>query len=839
MQLTAEQQAIVNHTEGPARVFAVAGAGKTTAMVHRIHRLVQEDRFDPGQILATSFSRASVSDIEKALGQWPHCRTVKSWTLHKLGFYVIRRARQQGYLPIDPGANRDPQQVNRDLFFRTIGEARRLNVDFKDELEDMDQEDFLAYVSRCKGNLQYADLDRSQYPCEGPHARIAQQAEPPLEQGLAWYLELYRLFEQIRSQEGAIGFDDMLMTGWELLATYPELLAEIQSLFDCVMVDEFQDVNRAQFAILDLITRPHRNYMVIGDDDQTIYEWRGASSRFILEIFDQRYHPTTYTITDNFRCPASQVVLANAVIRHNRQRYPKHLSLTQGFEGRTQVHEGDNLEDLGRKVVAQVKVALNQGIKPAEIAILVRVYAQTPYIEQFLIKEQIPYWGPDLVPFYRRSEITNFLALGNLARAEGSSGSPVGEDWNRVKSIPPLRYLNRELKQEIHQAIVEQRLPLSTMLLTTRLKVANGDTSAKLERLAHWIATATQAESAEVALRDLDRCLGYRDYLRHHSGFPETGQGKAAGVEALIDYAREKGSLVDFLDVLEQIRADQTQQQQQDHRQGIRLTTIHQAKGLEWPIVIVPHCNQGLIPFGEKQAGELEEERRLLYVAITRSKQELHLYLLKDKATSQFLDEADYERVLKQVHRLQALLTRHPSDWQALEVLDMLRAVDRFRLDRYFSHWWAGEPALKEAVATTLQQFFAALEQQELLPSLHLNQAQVELWRQLFPIVVSQPAEFPGLEALLQQQAQGSATPRLKRRQRSQLQRLPTLFRVLKAGDTVTHHKFGLGQVTKVVSDDRSDVVTVLFEQFGKKRILVTPRMCTLQLQSAPDRESV
>ncbi|MEM8602289.1 MAG: ATP-dependent helicase, partial [Cyanobacteria bacterium P01_H01_bin.121] len=322
MYLTSEQHAIVNHDHGAARVFAVAGAGKTTAMVHRIERLVRQQVFAPDRILAASFSRATTQDIATALSQWSHCRSVSTRTLHSLSYQIIRQAYQRGYLK-PPTLDLSPDQVDNYLYGQALKAARQNKVAYKGELDSIDQEDFLAYVSACKGQLDYADRASLAIPATAPHHNIARQAEPPAEPELGWYLDLYKLLETIRSQHRLISFDDMLMTGWQLLVLQPDLLAGLQRQFECVLIDEFQDINRAQFAILDLLTRPHRNYMVIGDDDQTIYEWRGAETRFILTEFERRYQPQTYQMSDNFRCPAAQVGLANAVIRQNQNRFKK------------------------------------------------------------------------------------------------------------------------------------------------------------------------------------------------------------------------------------------------------------------------------------------------------------------------------------------------------------------------------------------------------------------------------------------------------------------------------------------------------------------------------------
>ncbi len=817
VQLTQEQQAIAHHNHGPARVFAVAGAGKTTAMVQRIHRLVEEKIFAPQRILASSFSRETVKSLQQSLGQWTSCRTVKTQTLHGLGYSVIRKAWDRGYLEL-PQSPLDPTQVNVTLYHQALREARSQNVYFKDELESLDQEDFLSYVSNCKGKLHYADLSRVYFPTDAPHRGIAEVAKPPSE-SLSWYLDLYRLLEELRDRHHWISFDDMLMTGWQLMVQYPDLLQDLQRQFDCVLVDEFQDVNRAQFGILDLLTRPHLNYMVIGDDDQTIYEWRGAEVRFILKAFD-RYNPTNYQITDNFRCKASQITLANAVIRHNQNRHPKQLSLTQGFDGCTQIRDSRSPEHLGQQVVQQVKMAIAQALAPAQIAILVRVYAQTPYIEQGLIQENIPYWGADLVPFYRRPEILNFLAFAHLAQLESQLTTPskmtetlLSEwktTWNRIKLMPPIRYLNKAVKEQIEETFVDGRRTISNILLSLESEISQERTVRTLKVLVNWLAIAPQ-QSAKTALEELDTCIHYREHLKNRSGFKETAQGKIAGVDAIIRYASDKGTLLDFLNHLETLQ-QQAEQHHQNPDQCIRLTTIHQSKGLEWPVVIVPHCNEGIIPFGEDLSpAELEEERRLLYVAMTRSQRELYLYSLQTQPLSPFLQQAEAHETLKKTEQLHQQLMSNPKTWQARDVAKFVQQIATLGLERYFRQWWNLEEKRKVAIATTIQTCFQAASYHQMLHRLGFKEHHLKLWQDMAPLsseTLSSATitEFPGLQSE------------------------PTLVGKLKRNDRVEHGKFGRGVVTgiEIRQIHVEEMITVNFQTVGSKRILISHKFCML-----------
>ena len=371
-KLTEEQQAIVAHDLGPALVFAVAGAGKTTAMTHRIERLVREQIFPASAILATSFSKASVKDIKTALGRWPHCGSVQVQTLHAVGLGILRLAQRRG-LGREFALGSDDEGSDSRLLGMTLGQAWREKVPYAAELDALDRPDFLNYVGVMKANLWYPDVKALVLP----PAALAMTAQAPAPAGFGWYPALYGLYEKVRVSEQILTFDDMLLSAWECLHLYPEVLADARRRFACVLVDEFQDVNKVQSEILDLLT-PHRNYMAIGDDDQTIYEWRGADPGFILD-FARRYGAAKYFIHDNFRSHAAPLALANAIIAKNRRREPKRLSLTRGFGGSLEVHEETSPESQGQNLARLVKSALDGGRQAGEIAVLVRLYAQTPF----------------------------------------------------------------------------------------------------------------------------------------------------------------------------------------------------------------------------------------------------------------------------------------------------------------------------------------------------------------------------------------------------------------------------------------------------------------------------
>ena len=753
-RLTDQQQAIVAHDHGPALVFAVAGAGKTTALVYRIERLVREGVFAPGRILATSFGRATVDAIRGRLAPWPACAPVVVSTLHRIGNQAVRRAAERGLIALSPNHPRQ-DGLDRQLLNQVLGLARRRKVAYIGELDGMDEEDFLSYVGRSKGNLAYADLDAGRLPA--PALRLATQAAPP--DGLPWYLDLYRLFEETRRRDGLYTFDDMLMTGWEVMVKHPDLLAALRGRYDCVMVDEFQDINLAQSEMLDLLTAPHRNYMAIGDDDQTVYEWRGANPRFILD-FPRRYRATTYYMTDCFRCQAGQVVLANRVIEHNRVRQPKRLSLTQGFGGLTQVHKAASEEAMARALVQGIRADLDAGVPPDEIAILVRLYAQTPYIEQSLIETATPYRLEGSQPFYQRPEIgvlLDYCTVGWTQRTvaarrplDAATAEGFSQAWNRVY-FQPKRYITRDLAERIRLSVVEDGLTPGQAIRQAGLTATStrlADTLLRLARDVEWLAGAVETRPAADLLRELEARLQYRDYLKRHSGFRETGAGKAAGVTAFMDYARGKGTLGQFQAHLSTLAQAAQADDPTATRPAVTLTTIFRAKGLEWTTVLVPHCNQGTLPFGE--AERLEEERRLLYVAITRAKRNLHLFYVDGQPLSQFLEEARHQETLQAVQALAATLGRSPEGWEAADALTLVRYPVGLHLERYFDQWWTAPDDVKRSMAQTAQRAYAALVHRR-GAGMGSNEAKaLARWQALASLSPDEtPTDFPGLDSVL------------------------------------------------------------------------------------------
>ncbi|MEZ4727839.1 MAG: ATP-dependent helicase [Caldilineaceae bacterium] len=839
VELTEQQRAIVAHDDGPALVFAVAGAGKTTAMTHRIRRLVQERRFVPQQILATTFNRSAADELRTRLAVWEGCNQVDVRTLHSLGGAVIARAYQRGYLPyLKPRAFDRLDGATEAILNKALALARSRKVPYVEELNHFDRERFLTTLGIWKGQLAYADLAQADLPASAQPLACQAVAAKTLD----WYLDLYRLYEEVRQSEGLLTFDDQLMTGWELLVRHPDLLREFQQRYQTVLVDEFQDINLAQSELLDLITAPHRNYMAIGDDDQTIYEWRGANANFIL-TFEARYRAQVYFMTENFRCTAGQVVLANGVIRHNQQRRAKQVQLTQGFGGVTSFQRHANADHMGQAIVAQIKAAQRQGYRLHQMALLVRVYAQTPPVEQALMAANLPYLVEGDVPFYQRSEVQTLIDYCRLAfvekrllageRLSAEQRQQLVTSWQQVY-WQPKRYISRDVSQRVIDYITATGAPLTEALrlLAGEVRPSIAEKMHKLADDLAWLITALPGGErakwpAHQVLTEFDQRLGYRSYLESESGFAESGVAKADTVTAFLDYAQGKGNLFTFLQTVRQLVVQREQVATEEaidakahlSEQGcsdkVIITTIYRAKGREWPVVIVPHCNEGFLPY--KAAENLEEERRLLYVAITRSRRQLYLHAVQDVELSPFLVEAQYRQLLLAVGRITEAVLKAPSAWTAQDLLVLAAYVRPLHLQSYFQTWMGWSAQQQQQAATMMVRFFRTVAERKLFAKLNLAPDFADPWRALLvektPLP---PLDLPDLERLLSGQKESFPRQQLAR---FFGRRGPAKARLTadawNEGMRVRHPTFGPGTVIKVLRTLSPPVLWVRFDEAG------------------------
>lgn len=706
LDLTAEQRAVVQHDEGPAVVRAVPGAGKTTAMAHRVRHLVEQGQAAPDQILASSFSRATVQDLAATLNAL-NVQDVTPQTLHALGLSLLRTRTSE---KIPPGDAPAPGAAAHIL-------ARRALTDLAAE-RDLDTTELgisppeLAdQVAAWKQQLAYPDPDAANLS----HA-AREQAKTASHQNED-FIALYRRFERHRRREGWLTYADMVREGWSALMHDDALREEAQSRYRYVLVDEFQDVGRAQFFLLDLLTQEHGNYMVVGDADQCIYGWRGADPSFLVD-FDERYDATAYELTDSFRLPAGPLVLANAVIRHNEERRPKRLHLTQGLDGSTQLLEGDGAPQMASEIADTVSGVREEGYALNEIAVLVRTYGQTPPLERAFLARDLPYRIRGNEPFYRRREVQTllrYLFWATLERrrqdqgwfADPKTGKQYTDRFAHILKIPN-RYVQHGRIDRIAQETRDRRASALDVLREHRSEMHERTA----ERVNAFLSVAERLldrldDPPAETLDWLIDVLNYDAVLRERSAFSTRGDARVRTARALVRHATAYDSTPALLDGIRTLAAER--ERRKESVPALDLRSIHRAKGAEWPVVVVPGCAEGSLPLDPDGEQDLEEERRLFYVAVTRPRERLYLATDTSEDRSRFLDEADVEVQLDAVERVRAGLTTPPASLSDEELAALCRDIDRLELQRYVRRSWSPSEGHVTALRTRLDALPAAI----------------------------------------------------------------------------------------------------------------------------------
>ncbi len=818
--LTEQQQAIVNHNYGPALVFAVAGAGKTAALEHRIARLVQEQIFPANRILAAAYNTTAAKELKNRVQKHPGCNKVNISTLHSLALQAVRNAKLMEYLPgiIDNAFDRF-QDAEDIILNETLTKARSYQVDYNRELDHLDKKDFLTWISANKGNLRYPCVDELSSVLTG--TGLVKQAQAPKQN--PWYLELYRLFEQVRKELGLLTFDDQLLCGWEMMINHQAIKEKMQTQYDCVLVDEFQDVNLTQSEILDMLVCSHNNYMVVGDDDQTIYEWRGAKPDFILN-FKNRYTATEYIMNENFRCMLGPVMLANQVIAKNAKRRKKSLQLTRGLDGALEVNTAADPIQMGNMIAAKIQEHRKSGCQLSEIALLVRVYGQTPAIEQALIQQEIPYELAGNKPFYQRSEVQTLIKYCRLAYIERLLAcqqllTAIQRDqliscWNSIY-WQPKRYISKEQSRTILDNVMYHRTSFRQTL--SKFALDNESLQKNLTELGEtlaWLSLTLSPDdssnrSAYDVLTELDNKLGYTDYLVERSSISETGVDEAETVRQFIAYARSHDNLQNFLQHIQGLEARAKSANANAQSGVLTIRSIHTAKGMEWPIVFIPSCNDSIIP--HMLSSNEEEERRLLYVAITRSSQDLYIYYIDKTPISPFLSNVNYQALLSDNIKLKTMLGAPANSWTQKDIIAFARLASDLGLASYFQKWWCVQQAEQQQIAELVYGFLIVAQEADMLEWLGLTSHNTQIWKALsgqreLDLEAIALAWAPYFDSL-------KKPPKLNTKYiANHANKNPTKWL---PGDLVTHSKYGRGRIESI----SPSMVTIRFDTSGRKTL--------------------
>ncbi len=615
--LNPTQREAVAATEGPVLVVAGAGSGKTRVLTYRIAHLIRDLRVPPDSILAITFTNKAANEMKERVGALVGGMVRSMWvsTFHSACVRILRReATRLGY--------RSGFSIYDDA-----DSVRLLNLVIKDL--DLDPKRFppkamKATISKAKNEL----VDYESFADQGEgffHEQVA---------------DIYRLYQQRLLAASAMDFDDLLTVMVELFAAFPDVLAVYQNRFRYVLVDEYQDTNRAQYMLVKQLTETHRNVCVVGDTDQSIYGFRGADIRNIGE-FEKDYPDARIVILDqNYRSTETILDAANSVIANNTKRTPKNLWSDLGRGHPIIRFEGEDEHDEAGYVVDEVERLKSAGYKLSDMAVFYRTNAMSRVIEDVFVRRALPYTVVGSVKFYDRKEIKDAVAYLRLLvnPADEVSAKRIVNEPRRGIGSTTIAHVDRF--REAERVTFYEGLTRAGEIpqLNARAKAAVAEFVALVEMLRSKANEDGVEAAVNAVLEDTGMVRGYDAEQTIEAMGRVENLRELAGVAAEFESSNEGAVIGDQdFDSLENVRrleiflestALVADIDEWDEGAGaITLMTLHTAKGLEFPVVFMVGMEDGVFPHMRSlgNPAELEEERRLAYVGITRAQE--HLYL--------------------------------------------------------------------------------------------------------------------------------------------------------------------------------------------------------------------
>ena len=651
-RLTHEQQAVVAHRNGHARVIAVAGAGKTSTLTHFIQARLA-DGVPARRMLVLMYNKAAQEDFRVRLsGLIQGAALPDVRTFHSLGLRIYQSLIQQGALPAYESKILSDGEIE--------GVVWRLLQEIAD---DDTRQDILSQRRKwVEPAVAFIDLVKAGL---SPAADVYEQQDYPA--ACKIFVELFYRFEDWRRQQRRISYSDMIYDPVMCFRSHPEVADRFSGHMQWILVDEYQDINEVQQSLLSTLHGGRGSVMVIGDPDQTIYEFRGSRPEFIVQRFEQEFgQVTTYQLPHTFRYGHRLSLLANHLIHHNREREPV-TGLSHSSTPRTRIalHPAANEAALTLKIIED-ELAQREA---SEIAVIHRVWALCAPVELALLKAGVPYQLDHSQSVLERWELRIFwllleIASGSFARRSQSARE---ESWLHILTTPFPKIRRAELEATARRVAVATDHFGEALLAAIPEGISQWQKQ-QLEVRAQLIASAETADmKAWRLLKD------YMDLTELEKGIEDAAfsaqqtEDRLQTIKAFLWFVRDtdlncEDMLAHWKDLLGRLKEQRRQLQQ-----GVVLTSAHKSKGREWDVVIVPGLNAHFFPYAPEgefmTPASVESERRLLYVSMTRARSQLHLMAPSGKATNpQDRDKASmFEREMA-FTRTQDLMTAVESE---------------------------------------------------------------------------------------------------------------------------------------------------------------------------------
>lgn len=619
MKLNRGQDEAIKHGNGPCMVLAPPGSGKTLIVTERTRYLIEESGVRPDQILVITFTRYAAREMKERFERLTAGKNypVTFGTFHSIFYGILKCA-------YGIGANNLMSEKESSVLLQEV--LDQTDIESTPEVEDEEElvRELLREVGMVKNGLCHLKDFHSKYLTQDEFA------------------EVFRSYEHQKKELKKFDFDDMLVQCYALFRKKPEILQGWQKRFQYILIDEFQDINRVQYEVIRMLAAPRYNLFVVGDDDQSIYGFRGAKPELMLYMKQEFPSLRTISLTVNYRSTEFITGAAARVILHNDTRFYKRV---QSFRGRGQnVHVQEVLDEQeeAQYVTEEIQKKLDQGIKPGEIAVLFRAAVQVRMISEILSEHCIPFEMRDYVTnFYRHFIVKDMMAYLQLAAGK--------RDRSLFLTIcnRPLRYLARN-SMENRQVNFED------------LRKFYCDKDWMLDIIDQFDVDVRMMKNMApyAAIQYIRKKIGYDDFLKEYAEKHQISWKQLMDVMAELEERSKNFKSYDEWEIHIAKYTQELEEQQAKARKikgerenKVQLMTIHSAKGLEFEDVFVIHANEGEIPHQKaEKKDEIEEERRLFYVALTRAKNNLCISYITQKngnsiKPSRFVEELLGQRI--------------------------------------------------------------------------------------------------------------------------------------------------------------------------------------------------
>lgn len=592
--LNEAQQEAAAHIDGAMLILAGAGSGKTKTITTRLAYLIDEVGVPASNTLTLTFTNKAASVMRtRALNLLQNSTQHNPLlcTFHKFGLLFLR-------LHIEKLGRKN------DFVIIDTDDAKKILKDLMNDDEKTPTSTILANISAFKNELQSVESVFNELG-------YLQGAEKERFEKMAKY---YKAYQQVLLRHNFVDFDDLLLLTHTILQADESFTKEQSKLYQYIMVDEYQDTNELQYQILKKLCTTHENIAVVGDDDQSIYAWRGAKIENILNFQKQFHNVKLVKLEQNYRSVGAILDAANSLIEHNKKRLGKTLVATKETGEMIEILQNYDEKDEGANVSARVQTLLNQGVKPSEIAILYRVNALSRALEEALMKAQIPFKILSGMRFYERAEIKDIIAYLRFLLNHNDDFS-----FKRIINKPKRAFGDTSLKKLENTAKTMNSSLFEALRAVAGTKFFSPKLDNEVAKFIHTIDELSQIDDLKLLLNEFESQIKLKEFYKATT----EGDERVRNIDEFYANVKERfeqGQIASLNELLNEISL----QSEQDGVEGecVYLMSIHASKGLEFDAVFIVGLEEGFFPILSED-GDIEEERRLAYVAITRAKKQL------------------------------------------------------------------------------------------------------------------------------------------------------------------------------------------------------------------------